>query len=101
VTAREVINGLRTTVADERQNTPRDARRVGLRQTWSAVSCVQVARAELPVLHVNCGLRQISHLPRLATAAIPVDVRVSKGSKPYSKIPPVEVLGVPADNNKR
>jgi hypothetical protein len=55
----------------------------------------------LPVLHVHRGLGQVCHLPRLAAAAVPVDVRVAESHQPQGEVAALVALRVEAHGYDR
>src|ERR1700744_2331228 len=61
-----------------------DARRASFSSVQSG-GCAADS-ADLPILDVGWVFRQGRHLPRLATTAVPVDVRVAKRNKAQRKV---------------
>ena len=57
--------------------------------------------AQLPVLEIDIGLWEPCYFPRLSTAAIPIDLRMTKCDETQRKVAAIEALRVPPDRNDR
>ena len=57
--------------------------------------------ARLPFLEIDLGLGQPCYFPRLSTAAIPIDLRMTKCDETQRKVAAIEALRVPSNGHDR
>ena len=52
-----------------------------------------------PLVRSQFSLRQIRHLPRLSSTAIPIHIGVAEGDKTQRQISAFKTFGIPSDRN--